>query len=199
MDSQGPAVKGGLKKRKYNRRARERINKRMRLLQEEFDKEGLNLVATIKDVTGCPSFRTRISKKPRGPKISSNIVLQNKYEIVDLGDSLRIVPGTSAQVGQPTKPVYVPSAKPVYAPPLICLVTPPRSNEDIVTIDLTKPEPKNLSSCVRAEAKESYRKIYFNPGRRIYSTQLINSRPVLICEFCKIKPKSEFCKLLFFM
>ena len=112
-------MKGGLKKRKYNRRARERINKRKRFLQEAFDKEGLNLVATIKGVTGCPSFRTRISQKPRGPKMSSNIVLQNKYEIVDLGDRLRIVPGTSAQAGQPTKPVY--------APPLICLVTPPRS------------------------------------------------------------------------
>ena len=67
-------------------------------------------------------------------------------------------------------------------------------NEDIVTIDLTKPEPKNLSSCVRAEVMENYRKIYFNPGRRIYSTQLINSRPVLVCEFCTIKAISEFCQ-----
>ena len=201
MDSQGSAVNGNLKKRKYNKRARQRINKRIWLLQEEFDKKGLNLVATIKDVTGCPSFRTRISKKPRGPKISSNIVLQNKYELVNLGDRLRIIPGTSAQVGQPTEPVYIPSTKPVYTHPLthplICLVTPPRSNENVLTIDLTKPVPKGLSSCVRAEAEGDYRKIYFNPGRRIYSTQLINSRPVLICEFCKIKPKSEFCKDFF--
>ena len=110
---------------------------------------------------------------------------------MDLGDGLRIIPDTSAQVGQPTEPVYIPSTKPVYMPPLICLVTPPRLNEN-VTIDLTKPEPKGLSSCVRVGAKENYRKIYFNPGRRIYSTQLINSRPVLICVSCKIISKSEF-------
>ena len=67
------------------------------------------------------------------------------------------------------------------------------SLENSETIDLTKPATKRLLSCIRAETKQNYKKIYFNPGRRIYSTQLDKSRPVLICEFCKIKPKSEFC------
>ena len=47
VSGQGSAIKGSFKRRRYNKMTRERISKRIRLLQEELDKEELNFVATI--------------------------------------------------------------------------------------------------------------------------------------------------------
>ena len=38
------------------------------LLQAEFDKEGLNLIATYRDVTSCPPVREQFHKKIRKAK-----------------------------------------------------------------------------------------------------------------------------------
>ena len=82
-------------------------------MQQEFDREGLNLIATCRDVTDSPSLRTLrikpVDKPKLKPRIVSNIVLTEKYELRDLGNRIQVRPSVEV------KP----------EPPLICLVTPP--------------------------------------------------------------------------
>ena len=92
-------MKGNFNKGRYNKRAGERISRRRQLLQEEFYEERLKLVAAIKDVTGCPSFKSRNLKIIKGRKIFSNIVLQNRYKITDLRGTTSL---THADLNLPT-------------------------------------------------------------------------------------------------
>ena len=98
------------RRRNSNKHTRARLRKRRKYLQQEFDREGLNLIATCRDVTKCPLLRTLKFKpleKPK-PRIVSNIVLTEKYQLRDLVNKIQI------------KPSKIPPE-----PPLICLITPP--------------------------------------------------------------------------
>ena len=109
MNTQNVPPKKG-HRRNPNKHTRARLRKRRELLQQEFDREGFNLIATCTDVTKCPSLRTLKLKpleKPK-PRIVSNIVLTEKYQLRDLGDKIQV------------KPSKIPTE-----PPLICLRTPP--------------------------------------------------------------------------
>ena len=122
---------------------------------------------------------------------------------MDLGDSLRIIPGTSAQVGQQTKPVCIPSTKPVcipstepvYTPPNICLVTHPRLNQNVETIDLMKPETEGLSSCVKAKAKRNYETIYYVPQKIEQKENLEVKKNKKSCEISNSDLRNELTDL----
>ena len=180
MERQDFGVKTKNKRRKYNKKTRERLRRRRQQLQEEFDKEGLNLIATFRDVTNCPPRKAQRINIKRGPKIISNEAVVNKYKIEDLGDQIRVTQQTSPEV------VVL---KTVYKPPLICLVTPPRSGERIIC----KNPPPTIEKTVNLKTLPKRQGVHFNPGRRVQNSTL-NSRPILACATCAIRPKDNFCK-----
>ena len=90
MERQDFGIKTQNEKRKYNKKTRERLRRRTQQLQEEFDREGLNLIATFRDVTSCPPCKERRGKTKRRPKIIINEVVLMKYKIEDLGEQIRI-------------------------------------------------------------------------------------------------------------
>ena len=97
-----------------NKHTRARLTKRREYLQQEFDREELNLIATCRDLTKCPSLRTLKIKplekpKPK-PRIVRKIILTEKYQLRDLGDKTQLMPIIEIQP----------------EPPLIFLITPPR-------------------------------------------------------------------------
>ena len=185
MEKQDFGVKTIIKKRKYNKKTRERLRRRRQQLQEEFDKEGLNLIATFRDVINCPPRKVQRDNIERGPKIISNEAVVNKYKIEDLGDHIR--------VSQQTSPEVV-VLKTVYKPPLICLVTPPRSDEEKNCKDLSRPVDKGIITLNTAPKRQG---VHFNPGRRVQNPNVINSRPILMCATCTVKPKDNFCNSCF--
>ena len=116
------------RRRNPNKHTRARLRKRREYLQQELDHEGLNLIATCRDVTKCPSLQKLKFKpleKPK-PRIVSNIVLTEKYHFRGLGDKIQV------------KPSKIP-----LEPPLICLIAPPHPGIGReVASDKTYPFPK---------------------------------------------------------
>ena len=77
----------------------------------------------------------------------------------------------------------------VYKPPLICLVTPPRSDEE----KICKDPPRTVDeSIINLETAPKRQGVHFNPGRRVQNLILNNSRPILVCAMCAVKPKDNF-------
>ena len=178
-------VKTKNKNNKYNKKTRERIRRRKQLLQEEFDREGLNLIATYKDVSSCPPCKEQRGKVIKSPTIISDEVVLNKYKKEDLGDKIRIYQRTSPEeVG----------LKNVYTPPLICLITPPRSDEEKICINSSRIVSKSLLSLETAPKRQG---VHFNPGRRVQNSNSSDSHPILVCATCAVKPKDNFCKKCF--
>ena len=172
MDNQGSIPTKKAKRVKYSKSTRQRLRKRRQLLQDEFDRQGLNLVATFKDVTGCPSFKERQRKSRAGPKILSNVALENKYEFRDLGNKIIIKP-------------YIPKPE----PPVICLVTPPHNTykpEPPVICLVTPPHPG-----IGQEPTSIQR--HSSQGKRFIPIGNCMSRPVFKCKNCQLKPKSGAC------
>ena len=108
VDNQSSIPTKKAKRVKLSKSTRQRLRKRRQLFQDDFDGQGLNLVATFKDVTGCTSFKERQRKSRLGRKILSKVALKNKFEFKDLGDQIIVKP-------------YIPKPQPL----LLCLVTPP--------------------------------------------------------------------------
>ena len=130
--------------------------------------------------TSCPC-KERRRKIKRGPKIISNEVVLKKYKIEDLGEQIRIFQQTSPEVVE---------LRTVYKPPLICLVTPPRSDDE----KICKDPPRNVANIFNLETLHKRQGVHFNPGRRVQNLILNNSRPILVCATCAVRPKDNFCK-----
>ena len=80
----------------------------------------------------------------------------------------------------------------VYRPPLICLVTSPRSDEGIFCND----PPPTIGKSVNLGTLPKRQRVHFNPGRRVQNSTL-DSRPILVCATCAIRPKGNFCNNCF--
>ena len=182
MEGKGSNSNKRFKKRKYNKKTRERIRRRKELLQAEFNKEGLNLIATYRDVTSCPPVREQFRKKIGKPKVIDSVVLREPYTIKDLGDKILVKPRVCYQ---PKRPVE---------PPLICLITPPRSDENPDLDNLPQPVQPSLN---KTRDPKLCSKVVFKPGRRIHSPYIDKSRPILFCADCRIRPRADFCKKCF--
>ena len=182
MEGKGSNSNKRFKKRKYNKKTRERIRRRKELLQAEFDKEGLNLIATYRDVTSCPPVKEQFRKKIGKPKVISSAVLREPYIIKDLGDKILVKPRICFQPEQSVEP------------PLICLITPPRSDENPDVEILPQPVQPSV---IKTRDPKLGSKVAFKPGRRINSSSIGKSRPILFCGDCKVRPRPDFCKKCF--
>ena len=128
---------GAIKKRKrvkYSKAARERIRRRRQLLQEEFNREGLNLIATFKDVTNCPLFKERL--KLNEPKITASEIMHNRFELRDFGESIQL---TRCSAGNKS--------------PVIDLVTPPHSGSAPENVTLFFPPGRRTIPAWKADER----------------------------------------------
>ena len=158
---------------KFSKSTRQRLRKRRQLLQNEFDRQVLNLIATFKDVTSCPLFKERQQKSTAVPRIISNVVSKYKYEIRDLGEQIQIKPHNTLKPEAPVICLLTPphnTLKP--EPPVICLVTPPHPS-------------------IGQESTSGWR--HSSQRKRFISTQNCNSRPIFKSKNCLIKPKTGAC------
>ena len=155
------------RKRNFGKSTRLRLKKRRELLQQEFDREGLNLIATYRDTIQCPPLPRFKIKIPGKPKVVSIVSLKNGFELKDLGDKILVKPRASA---------------PVQAqPPVICLVTPPHSseaNDDPIIV-------RHIELKQEQRIGASQKRVSFPPGRRIVPEVDPNQRPILLCRGCK--------------
>ena len=140
------------------------------------------MLATFRDVTSCPPCKEWRGKIKKGPKIISNEAVVYKYKIEDLGDQIKISQQTSPEVVE---------LKTIYKPPLICLVTPSRSDEEKNCKDLSRPVDESIITLDTAPKRQG---VHFNPSRRVQNPIVTNSRPILMCALCAVKPKDNFCK-----
>ena len=120
----------------YNKHTRVWLRKWREFLQQEFDRERLNLIATSREVTKCPSLGGLTVKQPVKPKIISSVILTKRYQLRDQWDKIQL------RANGTTQP----------KPPLICIVTSLHAGIDQEPVPVRAyPSPEKKISPVKEE------------------------------------------------